>query len=169
MSDLSRIGVAIDADLLEQFDKLIAQRGYGSRSEAFRDMVRDALITQAAASDDTPVVGTITLVYNHHQRLLSDRLTSAQHDVHHAMLSTLHVHLDHDNCLEVIVVRGPAGEVRRVSDLLIAMKGVKHGRLTLTGAQPGGKGGKGAKGHRHDRTHARRHRISKVNVAQRDS
>lgn len=137
MADLSRIGIAIDADLLAEFDHLIGQRGYGSRSEAFRDMIRDALINQAAAADETPVVGTITLVYDHRQHLLSDRLTSAQHDFHHAMLSTLHVHLDHDNCLEVVVVRGPAGEVRRVADLLIAMKGVKHGRLTVTSARPG--------------------------------
>jgi CopG family nickel-responsive transcriptional regulator len=139
MGNLSRIGVAIDADLLQQFDHLIAERGYGSRSEAFRDMVRDALIIQAAAADETPVVGTITLVYDHHQRMLSDRLTAAQHESHHAMLSTLHVHLDHDNCLEVVVVRGPAGEVRRVADTLIAMKGVKHGRLTLTSAEPSSK------------------------------
>ncbi len=132
MADLSRIGVAIDGDLLEQFDRLISERGYGSRSEAFRDLIRDALINQASGSDDTTVVGTITLVYDHRQRLLSDRLTAAQHEFHHAMLSTLHVHLDHDSCLEVVVVRGKAGQVRRVADMLISMKGVKHGRLTLT-------------------------------------
>jgi CopG family transcriptional regulator, nickel-responsive regulator len=149
MADLSRIGIAIDADLLAEFDHLIEERGYGSRSEAFRDMIRDALIHQAAAADDTPVVGTITLVYDHHQRLLSDRLTAAQHEFHHAMLSTLHVHLDHDNCLEVVVVRGPAGEVRRVADLLIAMKGVKHGRLTLTSARPAAP--RNARRHRHGR------------------
>jgi CopG family nickel-responsive transcriptional regulator len=135
MADLSRIGVAIDADLLGQFDRLIGSRGYGSRSEAFRDLIRDALITQAAESDETLVVGTITLVYDHHQRMLSDRLTAIQHAQHHAMLSTLHVHLDHDNCLEVIVVRGPAGQVRHVADALISMKGVTHGRLTLTSPQ----------------------------------
>jgi CopG family transcriptional regulator, nickel-responsive regulator len=135
MADLSRIGVAIDADLLGRFDRLIGDRGYGSRSEAFRDLIRDALITQAAESDETPVVGTITLVYDHHQRMLSDRLTAIQHEQHHAMLSTLHVHLDHDNCLEVIVVRGPAGQVRRVADTLTSMKGVTHGRLTLTSPQ----------------------------------
>ncbi len=135
MADLSRIGVAIDADLLDRFDRLIGDRGYGSRSEAFRDLIRDALITEAAESDETPVVGTITLVYNHHQRMLSDRLTALQHEYHHAMLSTLHVHLDHDNCLEVVVVRGRAGHVRRVADALISMKGVTHGRLTVTSPQ----------------------------------
>jgi CopG family transcriptional regulator, nickel-responsive regulator len=133
MAGLSRIGVAIDSDLLEQFDALNRGRGYGSRSEAFRDLIRDALINQAAGSDDTPVVGTITLLYDHHQRTLSDRLTAVQHESHHSMLSTLHVHLDHDHCLEVVVVRGRAGEVRHIADALISMKGVKHGRLTLTG------------------------------------
>jgi CopG family transcriptional regulator, nickel-responsive regulator len=148
MADLSRIGIAIDADLLAEFDRLIGERGYGSRSEAFRDMIRDALINQAAAADDTPVVGTITLVYDHHQRRLSDRLTAAQHAFHHAMLSTLHVHLDHDTCLEVVVVRGPAGDVRRVADLLIAMKGVTHGRLTVTSAKPAAPRGAGRHTHR---------------------
>jgi CopG family transcriptional regulator, nickel-responsive regulator len=154
MSELSRIGVAIDSDLLEAFDRLIAERGYASRSEAFRDMVRDALINQAAASDRTPVVGTITLVYDHHQRMLSDRLTAAQHEFHHAMLSTLHVHLDHDNCLEVVVVRGPAGQVRHVADTLISMKGVKHGRLTLTSGQPSSaeKASRAVKRSRHEST-----------------
>jgi CopG family nickel-responsive transcriptional regulator len=156
MADLSRIGVAIDADLLEQFDRLIARRGYGSRSEAFRDMIRDALIAQSAADDRAPVVGTVTLVYDHHQRLLSARLTAAQHEFHHAMLSTLHVHLDHDNCLEVIVVRGPAGEVRRVADRLIAMKGVKHGRLTLTGARPRARHAGADHGHSHGARRTRR-------------
>jgi CopG family nickel-responsive transcriptional regulator len=158
MADLSRIGVALDADLLVQFDRLISERGYSSRSEAFRDMIRDALINQASGDDKTGVVGTITLVYDHRQRLLSDRLTAAQHDFHHAMLSTLHVHLDHDNCLEVVVVRGPAGEVRRVADVLIAMKGVKHGRLTLTSAQPASAGR--TRRHRHAREKHGGHQVS---------
>jgi CopG family nickel-responsive transcriptional regulator len=137
MAELSRIGVAIDSDLLRQFDTLVGGRGYGSRSEAFRDLIRDALINQAAGSDDSPVVGTITLVYDHHQRMLNDRLTAVQHKFHHSMLSTLHVHLDHDNCLEVVVVRGRAGDVRHIADALVSMKGVKHGRLTLTSPAPG--------------------------------
>jgi CopG family transcriptional regulator, nickel-responsive regulator len=159
MSELSRIGVAIDADLLEEFDRLIGERGYASRSEAFRDMVRDALINQAAASDATPVVGTITLVYDHHQRLLSDRLTAAQHEFHDAMLSTLHVHLDHDNCLEVVVVRGPAGHVRRVADTLTSMKGVKHGRLTLTSGEPASsQAARRRRGHGHSKGQQRKRR-----------
>lgn len=134
MSSLTRIGVAIDAGLLDEFDRLIGQRGYGSRSEAFRDLIRDALVQEQWASGTAPVVGTVTLVYDHHVRRLGDRLTSLQHEFHYAMLSTLHVHLDHDHCLEVIVVRGPAGDVKRIADGLISMKGVRHGRLTVTTA-----------------------------------
>jgi len=132
MSGLSRIGVAIDTDLLRSFDKLIAQRGYTNRSEAFRDLIRDELVEKAWESPESQVVGTVTLVYDHHVRLLNEKLTSIQHDHHHSILSTLHVHLDHDHCLEVLVVRGRAAEVRRVADVLISTKGVKHGRLTIT-------------------------------------
>jgi CopG family nickel-responsive transcriptional regulator len=132
MGQLSRIGVAIDSELLEKFDSMIAQRGYTNRSEAFRDIIRGELVEKAWQSPDSPVVGTVTLVYDHHVRLLNEKLTSLQHDFHHSILSTLHVHLDHDHCLEVLVVRGKAGEVQKVADTLISTKGVKHGRLTIT-------------------------------------
>jgi CopG family nickel-responsive transcriptional regulator len=132
VGELSRIGVAIDSELLEKFDRLIAQRGYTNRSEAFRDLIRDELVERAWASPDSQVVGTVTLVYNHHVRLLNEKLTDLQHDYHRSILSTLHVHLDHDNCLEVLVVKGRAGEVQQIADALIATKGVKHGRLTIT-------------------------------------
>jgi CopG family transcriptional regulator, nickel-responsive regulator len=137
MSDLSRIGVAIDASLLEQFDQLIARRGYTNRSEAFRDLIRDQLIETTAELPDAIVVGTVTLVYDHHVRMLSERLTEMQHQAFHNVLSTLHVHLDHDYCLEVMVLKGKASSVRRMADALISTKGVKHGRLTITtsGAQ----------------------------------
>ena len=134
MGGLSRIGVAIDTGLLERFDRLIAGRGYTNRSEAFRDMIREELVEQSWASPENQVVGTVTLVYDHHVRLLGDKLTGIQHDYHHSVLSTLHVHLDHDLCLEVIVIRGKAGTVRSLADALISAKGVKHGRLTLTTA-----------------------------------
>jgi len=132
MSVLSRIGVAIDRELLHKFDRLISQRGYTNRSEAFRDLIRDELVEKAWESPDSQVVGTVTLVYDHHVRLLGERLTDIQHDFHRSILSALHVHLDHDNCLEVLVVRGRSSEVRRVADTLISTKGVKHGRLTIT-------------------------------------
>ena len=132
MSSLSRIGVAIDSDLLSQFDALLQQRGYTNRSEAFRDLIRDELVEKAWESPDSQVVGTVTLVYDHHVRMLNEKLTSIQHDHHHSILSTLHLHLDHDNCLEVLVVRGKAAAVRKIADTLIGTKGVKHGRLTIT-------------------------------------
>jgi CopG family nickel-responsive transcriptional regulator len=132
MSGLSRIGVAIDTDLLEKFDGLIAGRGYTNRSEAFRDLIRDELVSKESESPESRVIGTVTLVYDHHVRLLQEKLTSIQHDHHHSILSTLHVHLDHDNCLEVLVVRGQSAEVRKVADMLISTKGVKHGRLVIT-------------------------------------
>jgi CopG family nickel-responsive transcriptional regulator len=132
MSGLSRIGVAIDTDLLNKFDRLIEKRGYTNRSEAFRDMIRDALVEQTWESPESNVVGTVTLVYDHHVRMLNEKLTGIQHDFHHSILSTLHVHLDHDNCLEVLVVRGKSAVVRKVSDALISTKGVKHGTLTIT-------------------------------------
>lgn len=134
MGELSRIGVAIDSDLLEKFDQHIAGRGYTNRSEAFRDLIRDALVDVASERPDSDVIGSVTLVYDHHVRMLSDKLTDLQHDSYHNIVSTLHVHLDHDNCLEVLVVRGKAEEVRRVADALISTRGVKHGRLTITGA-----------------------------------
>ena len=137
MGELSRIGVAIDSDLLEKFDHLIADRGYTNRSEAFRDLIRDELVEKAWEAPNSEVVGTVTLVYDHHVRMLSDKLTDLQHDHFHHILSTLHVHLDHDNCLEVLVVRGKASAVKKIADALISTKGVKHGRLTITSTGTG--------------------------------
>jgi CopG family transcriptional regulator, nickel-responsive regulator len=132
MSDLQRIGVAIEGRLLEKFDDLISRRGYTNRSEAFRDLIRADLVNDVAEQPSSTIVGTITLLYDHHVRLLNEKLTSLQHEHHHAILSSLHVHLDHDHCLEVIVLKGKAGEIRKIADLLIAAKGVKHGKLTVT-------------------------------------
>ena len=132
MSELARIGVAIDSDLLGKFDELISQRGYTNRSEAFRDLVRDELVQRTWETPESEVVGTVTLVYDHHVRMLSEKLTDMQHDHHKNILSTMHVHLDHDNCLEVLVVKGKAGAVQKIADALISTKGVKHGRMILT-------------------------------------
>lgn len=132
MSNLTRIGVAIDADLLDKFDQLIEQRGYSNRSEAFRDLIRNELVEESWKTPDSEVVGSVTLVYNHHVRQLSDKLLDVQHDHHSAILSTLHVHLDHENCLEVLLIKGKASHVQRIANTLISTKGVKHGRLTLS-------------------------------------
>jgi CopG family nickel-responsive transcriptional regulator len=135
MSDLRRFGVAIEAGLLEKFDKLMAKRGYTNRSEAFRDLARAELVQDSAEKPNARVIGTVTIVFNHHVRQLSEKLTELQHEHHECVVSSLHVHLDHDHCLEVIVLRGKAKDVRHTADALISTKGVKHGRLIVTVAE----------------------------------
>ncbi len=132
MTPLTRFGVSLDHRLLRRFDQMIAARGYGNRSEAIRDLIRSALVEEQWARGREPIVGTVTLVYDHHMRDLPDRLNELQHTRHDAVISTLHVHLDRHNCLEVIVVRGKAKEVKELADELIGTKGVKHGKLTAT-------------------------------------
>jgi CopG family nickel-responsive transcriptional regulator len=132
MAELARIGVAISEDLLQEFDRLIERRGYTNRSEAFRDLIRNELVNDMSASGDAEVCGAITLIYDHHVRMLSDKLNDVQHEHYRAILSTVHVHLDHDNCLEVVLVRGKARAIEKLANSLIATKGVKHGRYALT-------------------------------------
>ena len=136
MTELARFGISIEQRLLVSFDQMITDKGYDNRSEAIRDMIRDALVEeQVNRADDTPTVGTVTLVYDHHTRDLSDKLTEHQHSHHDAIISALHVHLDTHHCLEVVVVRGSAAQVKRLADELIGTKGVKHGKLVLTTAR----------------------------------
>jgi CopG family transcriptional regulator, nickel-responsive regulator len=132
MGQLTRTGVAIDSDLLARFDRFIARQGYPNRSEAFRDLIRDRLVGDAIAAPEAHVVGTITLVYDHHSRLLPDKLMNLQHDHHDAIIAATHVHLDHDTCLEVLAVKGQAKQIQKLADLLIGTKGVRHGRLVMT-------------------------------------
>ena len=134
MSTKSRLTVAIDSELLEEFDAYLDRRKYANRSEGFRDLVRDALIAEKTAQPDQPSVGTLTLVYDHHTRSLSEKLTAMQHEHQELVISTLHVHLDHHHCLEVLVLRGPAGLIRQLAEGIIATKGVQHGQLTMTAA-----------------------------------
>jgi len=131
MSTLIRTGISLEQDLLEKFDLLIKQKGYGNRSEAIRDLVRDHFVQEEVASNKI-VVGTITLIYDHHQPKLSEQLVSAQHDYKGQVLATTHVHLDHHNCLEVIILKGHGTEVKKFSDKLLSLRGVKHGKLVLT-------------------------------------
>jgi CopG family nickel-responsive transcriptional regulator len=135
VSELARIGITVPNDLLDEFDQLISAKDYPSRSEAFRDLIRDALIERAVSDAKEEVVGTLTLVYDHHARQLNDRLTGMQHDHHTQIITTVHVHLDHHNCLEVILLRGRRGDVQKIADRLIAVKGVRHGKLTVTKAE----------------------------------
>ncbi len=132
MSELVRFGVAIDGELLEKFDARLAQRGYSNRSEAIRDLIRDDLV-EAIADAGGVVAGSLTLVYDHHARDLSEKLTEMQHALGEQVVSTLHVHLDHDHCLEVVVMRGPATSLKDAAERILATKGVVHGKLTLTG------------------------------------
>ena len=133
-SRLTRFGVSMENELLEKFDALCAARGYKNRSEAIRDMVRGMLIENELREESAEGVGTLTLVYNHHQRELEEKLTSYQHDHLHSIISTVHVHLSHHLCLEILILRGKARTIRKVADGLIATKGVQHGRLVMTTA-----------------------------------
>jgi CopG family nickel-responsive transcriptional regulator len=131
---LVRFGVAMDEELLDSFDALVAKRGTATnRSEAVRDLVRDALVdAQWEGSEDEEIVGTITMVFDHHANDLTDKLDSVQHAHHEKVVSSMHVHLDAHNCLEVIVVRGPSGDIRAIAETLLGTKGVKHGKLVTT-------------------------------------
>ena len=133
MAELVRFGISMDEGLLEKFDRLIEGKGYSNRSEAVRDLIRNALVDEQWSRDDQEeMVGTVSLVYDHHTRELSDKLTEHQHSHHRNIVSALHVHLDAHHCLEVVVIKGKAGEIRRLADELIGTKGVKHGRLMTT-------------------------------------
>ena len=131
MGDTKRFGVSISEELLERFDDMISDRGYDNRSEAIRDMIRDRLVEREWEEDDE-VMGVVTLLYDHHKRNLSDKLTHRQHHFHDLIVSTTHLHVDEDNCLELIAVQGKGKEVKEVADKLISTKGVIHGKLLAT-------------------------------------
>jgi CopG family nickel-responsive transcriptional regulator len=132
MARLKRFGVSIPADLVDTFDRLIEGKGYRTRSEAIRDLMRDALVESEWESNAGEVVGTVTIVYNHEVREISRVLTQLQHQYLDAIVCTTHVHMDEHNCMEVLVVRGAAAEVQAIADKLISARGVKHGKLVCT-------------------------------------
>ena len=132
MGKLTRFGVSLDEELLEPFDALCAVKGYSNRSEAIRDLIRKALVAEEWQQADGQGAGTLTLVYDHHKNDLARRLTQMQHDEHDIIITTLHVHLDHHNCLEVLILKGEAARVRALADKLISCKGVKHGTFSGT-------------------------------------
>ncbi len=130
MSPLIRFGISLDKSLREKFDKLISNRGYTNRSEALRDLIREELVRREwLAGED--VTGTITLVYDHHTRELTTKLINVQHNYHDVIISTQHIHLDHHNCLEVIVVKGNPKQIEKLASQLKATRGVKHSALTM--------------------------------------
>lgn len=132
MSDVIRFGVAMPKALLGKFDSFISKKNYPNRSEAFRDLIRQVLVEEEWKLKNKETVGTITLVYNHHYKEISDVLTDLQHHYCKEIISCLHVHLDRENCLEVLVLKGKAEKIKDVADRLITTKGVKHGKLICT-------------------------------------
>ena len=127
-----RFGISLEKVLIERFDSLIRKKGYANRSEAIRDLLRDSLVSDEWESSKEETVGSITIVYSHETRELTDNLTDLQHRYHGSIISAMHIHLDEHNCLEVIVVRGKAKDIQTIADRLIGTKGVKHGKLSVT-------------------------------------
>ena len=132
MADAVRFGVSMDKALLKGFDELISKMGYTNRSEAIRDLIRERLVQQEWQATDKETVGTITLVYNHEVHELTETLTTLQHRYHTQIVSTMHIHLDKHNCLEVLIVRGKGKTIKKIADKLQSTKGVKHGKLITT-------------------------------------
>jgi len=132
MIDAVRFGVSMSRELLKKFDQLIKDMGYRNRSEAIRDLIRERLVHQEWQHTNQETVGTITIVYSHDVHELTEILTALQHKYHKQIISTMHIHLDRHNCLEVLVVRGKGQEIKKIADRLLSTKGVKHGKLTTT-------------------------------------
>jgi CopG family nickel-responsive transcriptional regulator len=134
---LVRFGVSISQPLLESFDEVILKRGYANRSEAIRDLIRDMLVDESQKSPEhdasQTVFGSITIVYDHHTREIDGRLNEIAHDHHELVITSMHVHVTHDSCLEVILVKGSSGEIKAFADHIISSRGVLHGKLAITG------------------------------------
>ena len=136
MANLFRFGISLEKKLLDEFDILIKRKNYSNRSEAFRDLIRQELVKEEWA-EGSEVVGAITLVYDHHKRELVNKLTDIQHDFQGTIISTQHIHLDHDNCLELIAVKGAPTDIGKLADTLKSVKGVKHGTLSMSSTGKG--------------------------------
>ncbi|HNQ63000.1 MAG TPA: nickel-responsive transcriptional regulator NikR [Syntrophorhabdaceae bacterium] len=136
MSELVRFGVSLEKKLLDKFDNFIRERNYTNRSEALRDMIRQELVKKEWVEGED-VAGAITLIYDHHRKDLLGRITDIQHNHQQVIISTQHIHLDHDNCLEIVAVRGNPAEVQRLADMLKSIKGVKHGILNMSSTGKG--------------------------------
>lgn len=131
MPKVIRFGVSLEKELSEKFSRLLKEKNYNSRSEAFRDLIRQELVNQEWKGGKE-VAGAITLVYDHHRRELLNKITDIQHDFQNIIISAQHIHLDHNNCLEMIAVKGSPKEVQRLADMLKSIKGVKHGTLSMS-------------------------------------
>jgi CopG family transcriptional regulator, nickel-responsive regulator len=131
MANLVRTGVSLEQELLRQFDESIRERGYQNRSEAIRDLIRDHLVSREANKNKV-VAGTLTIVYDHHRPNLTEKLVEVQHHAGSQVLAATHVHLDHHNCLEVVIMKGRSGTIQAIADAILSLQGVKHGQLVLT-------------------------------------
>jgi CopG family nickel-responsive transcriptional regulator len=131
MSELTRTGLSIDRELLARFDLAIAKKRYKNRSEAVRDLIRDHLVSEEADCNKL-VVGTLTIVYDHHRPNLTEKLVEAQHRAGSKVLAATHVHLDHHNCLEVVIMKGRGAELSDLANGILSLRGVKHGKLVIT-------------------------------------
>jgi CopG family nickel-responsive transcriptional regulator len=131
MSQVERVGVSLEKELLTVFDKLISQQGYQSRSEAIRDLIRQQLSSRRLQNEKAHAIAAVVLVYDHHSSALMERLTDLQHSHLLQTISSLHVHLGHHDCLEIIVLKGKVGEINRMGEKLISIKGVKLGKINL--------------------------------------
>lgn len=132
MSSITRFGVSLDTELLRKYDHHIHAKGYKNRSEAIRDLIRETLITDQWKDGESETVGVFSIVYDHHQSDLSSRLNAIQHDHLNIIISTTHIHIDHQNCLEVIILKGKNRIIRNISNAISAIRGVKHGKLIMT-------------------------------------
>ncbi|MHC4478802.1 MAG: nickel-responsive transcriptional regulator NikR [Planctomycetota bacterium] len=137
MEQIERIGVSVDKKLLAAFDKLIAKQGYQSRSEAVRDLIRERISSERLSNPKTQAVAAVFLVYEHHSTKLMEKLTALQHSQHLHTISSMHIHLDAHDCLEVIVLRGQVGRIHKMAENLVSIKGVKLGRINLLTSEPG--------------------------------
>ena len=131
MARLQRVGISLESELLEKFDKLIGNQGYANRSEAIRDLVREKLTSQQLAEPQSEAVAAVFVVYDHHRTGISHKIADVQHSHVLKTISSLHVHLDHHNCLEVILLRGKVNQITKLADNLVSLKGVKLGRVNL--------------------------------------
>jgi CopG family transcriptional regulator, nickel-responsive regulator len=133
LSEIIRFGVSIEQDLLENFDRLIAERGYATRSEALRDLIREALIQRRIETESSATaLGSLTLVYDHHAANLLPEMARIQHRFHELIISVMHLHVSHDDCMEIIALRGAVEKIVNLADGLLSLKGIKHGKLFLT-------------------------------------
>lgn len=127
-----RFGISIEPELLKKYDKIIKKEGYKNRSEAIRDLIRKNLITEKNKNPDEKAIGTLTMIYDHHVGSLTDKLLNIQHDHTKDILVTTHVHIDHSNCLEVLILKGKIGQIQKLADNIKSLKGIKHGELVIT-------------------------------------